>query len=416
MFQRIQIARSVALILCVSLLASTAVRTRGQSQPRMDSGAQQDSQATRPRHAADGVTTTPTPQGAPSAQQQQPSSPPAASSPTPRPTPGRADTDTTIDDDDEVTRVETDLTNVLFTAVDKNRRFITSIRQEDIQVFEDGVRQEIFTFQRETDRPLSLAILVDTSASQERTLPEEKSAAQRFVDAVIRPGKDEVAVLSFTGDTTLEQSLTGNASRIRRSIDRIEFVPPSGYVGGGVVVPGTPPISGTNQRTAGSTAIWDAIWVTSKDVLSESSDKTRRAIILVSDGVDTSSQYQLNMAVDAALKSDAIIYAIGIGDNYVDGVDEGSMRKIAERTGGRAYFPRDETDLRAAFAQIQEELRSQYLVAYSPTKKAKDGSFRQVRLEVVNPELRKQNLRLTYRQGYFSQTAAAATRRGRARP
>ena len=215
-------------------------------------------------------------------------------------------------------------------------------------------------------------------------------------------------MLSFTGETTLEQSLTGDPARVRRAIDRVEFVPPSGYIGGGVIVPGgTPPISGTNQRLAGSTAIWDSIWVTSKEVLSESSDKTRRAIILLSDGIDTSSQLQMAEAVDGAIKADAIIYAIGIGDNFFDGVDQGSMRKIAERTGGRAYFPKNEDDLRSAFAQIQEELRSQYLVAYSPTRKAKDGTFRNVKIEVVNPELRRQNLRLTYRQGYFAQTAAA---------
>lgn len=318
-----------------------------------------------------------------------------------RPAPQR---DEAIDDDD-VERVETDLTNVLFTAVDKSRRFVTTLKQDDIRVIEDGVEQKVFTFQRETDRPLSLAILIDCSASQERTLPEEKSAAQRFVDTVIRAAKDEVAVLTFTGDATLEQGLTGSAARVRRAIDRVEFVPPSGYIGGGVLV-GTPPISGDNQARAGSTAIWDAIWVTSREVLSESSDKTRRAIILLSDGVDTSSRLKLQEAVDSALKSDAIIYSVGIGDSFsFEGVDEGSLRKISERTGGRAYFPRNEDDLRSAFAQIQEDLRSQYLIAYSPSNKTKDGSFRKVQIDVVNPELKKQQLRLTYRQGYFARSA-----------
>jgi Ca-activated chloride channel family protein len=316
-------------------------------------------------------------------------------------------------DDEDVERVETDLTNVLFTAVDKSKRFVTTLRQEDIRVLEDGVPQQVFTFQRETDRPLSLAILIDVSASQERTLPEEKSAAQRFVDTVIRAAKDEVAVLTFTGDATLEQGLTGSAARVRRAIDRVEFTPPSGYIGGGVTV-GTPPISGDNQARAGSTAIWDAIWVTSREVLSESSDKTRRAIILLSDGVDTSSRLKLQEAVESALKADAIIYSIGIGDSFsFEGVDEGSLRKISERTGGRAYFPRNEDDLRSAFAQIQEDLRSQYLVAYSPSNKTKDGSFRKVQIEVVNPDLKKQQLRLTYRQGYFARSAVDARPRGR---
>ena len=318
-----------------------------------------------------------------------------------RPTPQR---DEAIDDDD-VERIETDLTNVLFTAVDKSRRFVTTLRQDDIRVLEDGVEQKVTTFQRETDRPLSLAILIDCSASQERTLPEEKSAAQRFVDTVIRAAKDEVAVLTFTGDATLEQGLTGSAVRVRRAIDKVEFIPPSGYVGGGVTV-GTPPISGDNQARAGTTAIWDAIWVTSREVLSESSDKTRRAIILLSDGVDTSSRLKMSEAVDSALKADAIIYSVGIGDSFsFEGVDEGSLRKITERTGGRAYFPRNEDDLRSAFAQIQEDLRSQYLIAYSPLNKTKDGSFRKVQIDLVNSELKKQQLRLTYRQGYFARSA-----------
>jgi VWFA-related protein len=321
--------------------------------------------------------------------------------------------DETIDEDD-VERVETDLTNVLFTAVDRNKRFITDIKQDDIRILEDGVEQKVFTFQRETDRPLSLAILIDVSASEERTLPEEKSAAQQFVDAVIRPQKDEVAVLSFTGDTTLEQGLTGSPARVRRAIENVQFSAPAGYMGGGLVVPGTPPINGDSR--AGSTAIWEAIYVTSNEVLSDTSDKTRRAIILLTDGEDTSSRMPLSKAVDEALKADAIIYAIGIGDNYFDGVDKGVLNKISERTGGRAYFPRNEEDLRSAFAQIQDELRSQYLVAYSPTNKAKDGTYRKVQLEIINPERRKENLRLTYRQGYFARSAVDARPKTRARP
>jgi VWFA-related protein len=157
------------------------------------------------------------------------------------------DNDTAIDDD-EVLTVDTSLTNVIFTAVDKNKRFLTDLKQEDIRVYEDGAEQQIFTFKPQTDLPLTLAILIDTSISQERTLPEEKAAARAFIDAVMRPSKDEVAVLSFTGDSTLEQGLTGNAARVRSAIDRVEFVPPSGYIGRGVLV-GTPPISGDNQMT-----------------------------------------------------------------------------------------------------------------------------------------------------------------------
>lgn len=329
----------------------------------------------------------------------------AAASPTPTP----RSREEVPQDSDEVVKVETNLTNIFFTAADKNKRFINSLKAEDIRVLEDGQPQQIFTFQQNTDLPLSLAILIDTSASEERTLPELKFAAQSFLENVIRPAKDEAAILSFTGETTLEQSFTGSLDRLRRAIDKVEFVPPSGYVGGGVVVNGTPPISGTNQSLAGSTAIWDAVWVTSDEVIRDSAEHTRRAIILLTDGQDTSSRMKMHEAIEHAQKVDAFIYAIGIGDRYTFNVEEGTLRKVAERTGGRAFFPSNERDLQEAFAQIQRDLREQYLVAYSPSNKARDGSYRKIDIEVVSPTYK--GLKLTYRPGYFAKSGAEPTRR-----
>ena len=372
---------ALAFLLVASLAASGLLMTRVRAQ---DQASQAD--ASRPRRAGE----------------QTPQTSPTPPPPTTQPTP---DKEGEAVEEDDVLRVETDLTNVLFTAYDKKtKRFITTLRQEDIRILEDGVPQEVFTFQQQTDIPLSLAILVDTSRSQERTLPDEKEAARSFVDAVVRPQKDEAAVISFTGEATLEQGLTGSVSRIRSAIDRIEFVPPSGYLGGGIVVGGTPPISGSNSSRAGSTALWDALWVTSDEVLAEASEGTRRAIILVTDGIDTSSRMKMQEVVDRAIKADAIIYSIGIGDSYLEGVDEGSLRKVSERTGGRAYFPRSEAELRDAFAQIQRDLREQYLVAYASTNKRRDGSFRKIQIDVVDPTTSKKDLRLTYRQGYFAKT------------
>src|SRR6266478_5449081 len=174
--------------------------------------------------------------------------------PSPTPTPVTRPREELPQDSDEVVKVETNLTSIFFTAADKNKRFISNLKADDIRVLEDGQAQEVFTFQQNLDLPLSIAILIDTSA------PDEKAAARAFLEDVLRPSKDEGAVVSFTGETTLEQGFTGNIERLRRAIDRVEFVPPSGYVGGGVVVNGTPPISGTNQNLAGSTAISDAIW------------------------------------------------------------------------------------------------------------------------------------------------------------
>jgi len=331
----------------------------------------------------------------------------AAASPTPTPRPR----DEVPQDSDEVIKVETNLTSIFFTAADKNKRFVSTLKPEDIRVLEDGLPQQIFTFQQNVDLPLSLAILIDTSASEERTLPELKAAAQAFLENLIRPAKDEVAVISFTGETTLEQSFTGSVERLRRAIDRVEFVPPSGYVGGGVVVNGTPPISGTNQSLAGSTAIWDAIWVTSDEVIRDSAEHTRRAIILLTDGVDTSSRMKMHEAIEHAQKVDALIYAIGIGDRYTFNVEEGTLRKVADRTGGRAFFPSNERDLQDAFAQIQRDLREQYLVAYSPSNKARDGSYRKIEIQVITPEMREKNLKLTYRPGYFAKSGPEPVKR-----
>lgn len=306
---------------------------------------------------------------------------------------------------DDVVRVETNLTNIFFTAADSNKRFVNTLKKEDIRITEDGQPQEIFTFQTNVDLPLSIGILIDTSRSEERTLPDEKAAARSFLEAVMRPDKDEAAVVSFTGDVTLEQGFTGNVDRLRKAIDRVEFIPPSGYIGGGVVVGGTPPISGSNQALAGSTAIWDAVWATSNELLSDSAaENTRRTIILLTDGYDTISQMKMSQAIERAQKADALIYAIGIGDTYQGGVDTGSLKKLAEQTGGRAYFPRNERELRGAFAQIQTDLREQYLVAYSPTNKTRDGAYRRIQIEVIDPEARKQNFKLNYRPGYFAKT------------
>jgi Ca-activated chloride channel homolog len=307
-----------------------------------------------------------------------------------------------IVDDDEIIEIDSEVVNVLFTAQDRQRRLLTDLKGGDIRIIEDGVEQEITAFSRKIDLPLSLTILIDTSASQERTLPEEKDAAKSFLESVVRPQKDEVAIISFTGEATLEQGMTSNVARLRRAIDRVQFVPPSGYIGGGVVVGGTPSISGRNQATAGSTAIWDAIWVTSEQILGPAPEGTRRAIVLLTDGVNTYGHKKLRDAVEAALKAEAVIYSIGIGDNFYDGVDEGALRKISENTGGRAFFPRDEQQLREAFKQIQEEMRSQYLLAYEPTNQAKDGTYRKIEVQLVNEQLIREKIKLTHREGYFA--------------
>lgn len=315
----------------------------------------------------------------------------------------------TPEEPDEVIRVETDVTNLPFTALDKQKRFITTLRQDDIRVFEDNVPQQLFTFQQETDRPLALALLIDVSASEERTLPAEKAAARSFIETVIQSRKDQAAVIPFTGSAFLEQPLTRDILGIYRALERVEVAMPA-YLGSGRAISGIVTGPGTKREPReGSTAIWDAIALTASEVLTQTGQTRRRAIILLTDGQDTSSVLEIDQAIDRALLAETVIYAIGIGDSKYQGVDRGSLRTVAERTGGRAFFPKKEEDLRQVFRDIERELRTQYLIAYSSSNKNRDGSYRQMRIDVVNPELRKQRVTLRHRPGYFAK-ASAATR------
>jgi Ca-activated chloride channel homolog len=307
--------------------------------------------------------------------------------------------------DVDVIRTETDLTNLLFTATDRNNRYLTTLQQGDIRLLEDGVPQTIFTFQRETDRPLAIAFLIDVSGSEERTLPDEKGAARTFVDNIIRSNKDQAAVIPFEGYAHLEQPLTRDMIAIYRALEGVEAAYPS-YMGS------APPLGGITSGPGtiappreGSTAIWDSIAVTCRQVMARSVGQRRRAIILLTDGYDTSSRLMRSEAVDQAIVFETVIYVIGIGDKKQDGVDRNALKDLAERTGGRAFFPKKQEDLGTAFSEIEQELRSQYLLAYSSTNKTRDGVFRKMSLEITNNELRKQQLKLRYRPGYFAKRA-----------
>ena len=301
----------------------------------------------------------------------------------------------------EVVRVETNLVNTLFTAIDKDHHFITSLRAEDVRIFENDVAQPISLFERETDRPLSLAILVDTSESQRGVLTDEKNAARAFIDSVIRPDKDRAAVVSFTGVPKVEQEPTNDLARLHRGIEhvRIEMSPENERR----LAAGEDPLP-KEQDPSGYTGIWDAMWMTMEDLLSKTPEGTRRAIVLLSDGDDTSSTIKKQDVIDFAVRSDVVIYSIGIRDAaFPEGkLDSGALRKVSDQTGGRAFFPLQPSELQAAFAQIDQELRSQYLIGYSPTNKTHDGAYRRIRMEVINPELRRNKPQLLYRQGYYA--------------
>jgi VWFA-related protein len=308
-------------------------------------------------------------------------------------------------DQDDVIRVESDITNLPFTVTDKERRFITTLRAEDVRVLEDGVPQTLFTFQRETDRPMAIVFLIDISASQESTLPNEKAAARLFIENVIKSNRDQVAIVPFTGLAYLEQDLTRDVLNVYSVLQRVEVAAPA-YIGSGKPLTGI--VTGPGLAappSEGSTAIWDAVALTAGNVLAKAPGQRRRAIILLSDGGDTTSRLSKKEAVNRALAAETVVYAIGIGDSRLEGVDpRADLRDIAERTGGRAFFPDKKFDLNAAFAEIERELRTQYLIAYSSTNKKRDGAYRKITIEIINSDLRKQNLRLRHRPGYFAKS------------
>src|ERR1041384_5338016 len=209
---------------------------------------------------------------------------------------------------DEAVKLGTDLVNVLFTAVDRSNRVINDIRQDEITVFEDRRPQQVFTFKRETTLPINIAILMDLSGSQEYTFPQEKIAAGEFLRSIIRPGKDSAAILTFQDDVDLVQGLTSRVDTLNRAFDDIQYARRFS--------------AASSRRQA--TALYDAIYITADEVLSRDAGRSavsddsipRRAVILLTDGVDNASSRKIDEAIDRAWRAGVVTYAIGIGDRF----------------------------------------------------------------------------------------------------
>src|ERR1044072_7451492 len=226
-------------------------------------------------------------------------------------------------DQDDVIRTETDVTNLPFTATDKEHRFITTLRAEDLRVLEDGVPQTLFTFQQETDRPLSIAFLIDVSFSQEATLPEQKAAVRAFIEKVIQSNKDQIALIPFTGLVYLEQPLTRDLLGVYRVLQQIEVGYPT-YLGTGRPLGGIPTGPGmAAPPDESNTAIWEAVALTSSKVLTNATGLRRRAIILLSDGLNNGSRISEKEAINRVLGAEAVVYTIGIGSASY-GLDRGA--------------------------------------------------------------------------------------------
>ena len=289
-----------------------------------------------------------------------------------------------IEEQDQGIELSSKLVNVFFNVTDQRGAYLTDLRKEEIQVLEDKKSQEIFSFSRQTDLPLTISVLIDVSGSEQFVLPLLKSAATQFFRSFVRPDKDVVSIAEFRDETTLLQDFTATTGRLEKALENVRY---------------TRPTARDSSSHFGGTSLFDAIYVTCEESLARQAG--RRTIILLTDGDDTTSTYKAHDAIDRALRTDVTIYAIGIGDQIFRGVDEGTLKRLSSETGGRAYFPRKETDLTTAFKQIENELRTQYYIAYYPSNSAQDVSYRSIQILIPARE----KLRITHRRGYYASRA-----------
>jgi VWFA-related protein len=286
-----------------------------------------------------------------------------------------------------VIRTQVNLVNLFVTVRDKSKHIITDLKQEDFKLMEDGQQQQIAFFSKEVTLPITLAMLLDTSGSEQYMLPSIQDAGGRFIDRVLRKG-DEALVMSFDSDVDLLSDFTDDRGQIDRAIRKARInVPSAGSIGNN---PG--PI-GSRQITG--TALYDAIYLACNEKLN--TEAGRKAIVIVTDAQDEGSKVRLEEAIEAAQRTDTVVHILLVADPHFGGGNGGVAHKITEETGGRTISVNSEKHLAAAFDQISEELRSQYTLGYYPTNAAHDGKFRKIKVEMSNHDLK-----VLARKGYYA--------------
>ncbi len=278
---------------------------------------------------------------------------------------------------DQTYRVSVDLVNIFCSAWDKNTSsFVTNLTREDFSVYEDNQKQEIRNFNRETNLPLTLALLVDTSQSVAPKLKFEQDAATAFFQSVLRD-RDRAMLVEFDTGVTLVQDFTSDPNKMAKQIRSLQ--------------------------AAGGTALYDAIYLTCDEKLIR--EIGRKAIVILSDGEDQSSKMTLEQALEMAVKAEATVFSISVNRGGFFGVGDTKngdrvLKQLAEETGGRSFFPFKVEELDDAFRQINQELRSQYNIGYLSTNTKRDGTYRKVEIKI--PE---KGLKLSYRKGYYAPTS-----------
>jgi VWFA-related protein len=266
--------------------------------------------------------------------------------------------------------------NLLFIAMDKHGKFVRDLNQQDFSILDDHKPpQSIVRFSQETDLPLRVGLLVDTSGSVHGRFQFEQDAATAFLQHVIRPHFDRAFVMGFNAHSKVAQDFTDNVGLLSAGIQRLQ--------------------------DGGGTALYDAIYSACKDkLLKEDTDSdwpVRGALIIVSDGEDNQSEHTLGQAIYMAERAQVTIYTISTDDSGLILRGDRILEQIADATGGRAFFPFKMKDIKNSFSAIEDELRSQYVVSYHPADFEADGRYRPIEITSV-----KKDLQVRARKGYFA--------------
>ncbi len=272
----------------------------------------------------------------------------------------------------EVTRV-----NMLFTVTDKRGRFVTDLNRSDFEVFESKKPQQITEFTSETNLPLRLAILIDTSNSIRDRFKFQQEAATNFVNSVMRE-QDKAIVVSFDTAAELVADLTNDTNTLEKAIRQL--------------------------RPGGGTSLYDAIYFACKDKLMQDRPlyRFRRAMVILSDGEDNESRYSRDQALEMAQRADTVIYTISTNISHIETEGDKVMRYFAQQTGGVAFFPFQAKDLNQSFENIANELRHQYDLFYRPEPLKTDGRYHPVEIKIKG----RKDLVVRARKGYYARKAA----------
>jgi VWFA-related protein len=292
-------------------------------------------------------------------------------------------------------KVNVDVVGLFFNVKDKHGALIPNLTKDDFQVFEDGTPQTIKYFSAESNLPLTLGMLIDSSGSQRNVLDMEKQVGGAFLKQILTD-KDEAFVIDFNVDAELVQDFTRDVHRLQAAMNKVK-------INSGITMPTLPGAGGGPVPTAptAGTVLYDAVYLSSHDMLAK--EVGRKAMILLTDGEDEGSRLKIKDAIEAAQKADAIVYVLLCADRGFYGSfqmgysGEGEMRKLTEQTGGRVINVGNKFDkLKQAFDQIAAELRSQYNLGYTPLNTKLDDSYRKLEIKC------KQNYKIQSRAGYYA--------------